>query len=261
MKRFFFYFIFLFPFLLFNAQIEIGGGGHGGGSGSPTITKSLVYLNTNDEGNKAFGTLNDSADPAFNGANLGTFTKSDKLNFSGGQLTANLPTGYTVINTPQVRFTVYPTGQRPTSPSYTPFNLLPDNGLYQRTDGINNILSTLNDNGNYTLEVYYEYTATNGTSKTVTSDPYSATLTMNDSSLSVSDLNNTKKDFVSGGKLYTQQNGKIRLQVYDYSGRILKTLNENATGNPIDLGIQEKGQYILVVSDKTGKKEAVKFMK
>lgn len=77
--------------------------------------------------------------------------------------------------------------------------------------------------------------------------------------LTVSDTKAVKtKSFVSDGKLYPSEKGNLQLYIYDFSGKLVKQKAINADGNPIDLDIFQKGNYILYLSD-INMKEIIKF--
>ncbi|MBB4808014.1 hypothetical protein HNP38_003354 [Chryseobacterium defluvii] len=78
-------------------------------------------------------------------------------------------------------------------------------------------------------------------------------------SLSAVDTSKQKdSSFVVEGKLYTSKKGNLEISVFDFNGRLIKTQNTNADGNPIELNIPQKGNYILSVSDKNIR-ETIKF--
>ena len=77
--------------------------------------------------------------------------------------------------------------------------------------------------------------------------------------LAVSDIAGlSKKSVVSEGKLYTVQQGNLDIQVYDFSGKAVKTLKVKTTGNPIDINLQQKGLYLMKISNGQTS-EVVKF--
>lgn len=65
----------------------------------------------------------------------------------------------------------------------------------------------------------------------------------------VSDVLKGKGSVVASGKLITAKKGMLNLSVYDYSGRIIKTMNVKADGNAIELNLNKKGNYILNIAD------------
>lgn len=77
--------------------------------------------------------------------------------------------------------------------------------------------------------------------------------------LAVSDVNNVKvKSQVASGKLFTQVKGNIDLTVYDFGGKVVKTLKVNANGSPIELNLSQKGMYLVKISG-NNISEVVKF--
>ncbi|SHK32819.1 T9SS type A sorting domain-containing protein [Epilithonimonas mollis] len=68
------------------------------------------------------------------------------------------------------------------------------------------------------------------------------------STMSVSDFSRKAKSQVAAGKLFTAAKGNLALTVYESGGRIVKTLKVNANGNPIDLGLSQKGVYLITIS-------------
>lgn len=68
----------------------------------------------------------------------------------------------------------------------------------------------------------------------------------------------SKKSVVSEGRLYTAQQGNLDIQVYDFSGKAVKTLKVKTSGNPIDLNLQQKGLYMMRISNGQAS-EVVKF--
>lgn len=62
------------------------------------------------------------------------------------------------------------------------------------------------------------------------------------------------KSFVSEGKLYTNKQGNLSVQVVDFSGRIIKTITTKASSNGIELNLPKKGIYFLKLND-----EVIKF--
>ncbi len=78
-------------------------------------------------------------------------------------------------------------------------------------------------------------------------------------SLAVNDLQGlSKKSVVSQGKLYTSKKGNLDIQVYDFSGKVVKSMKVNANGNPIDVNLAQKGLYLMKITDGVNS-EVVKF--
>lgn len=79
------------------------------------------------------------------------------------------------------------------------------------------------------------------------------------STLGVSDiLNHNLNSLVADGQLITSQKGILKLTVYDFGGKVIKTLNVKNTGNPIDLNVSQKGLYLVTISN-GNETEVVKF--
>ncbi|RRQ46635.1 T9SS type A sorting domain-containing protein [Chryseobacterium sp. SC28] len=78
------------------------------------------------------------------------------------------------------------------------------------------------------------------------------------STLGVSDVNAKTKSQVAAGKLFTSVKGSIDLTVYDFGGKVIKTIKVNANGTPIDLNMSQKGLFLLQISG-NNVSEVVKF--
>ena len=76
--------------------------------------------------------------------------------------------------------------------------------------------------------------------------------------LTVSESNGKAKSQVAAGKLFTAEKGNLDLTVYDFSGKVIKTLKVNANGNPIELNLNQKGLYLVKISG-NNTSEVVKF--
>ena len=76
--------------------------------------------------------------------------------------------------------------------------------------------------------------------------------------LAVSESNGKAKSQVAAGKLFTSAKGNLDLTVYDFGGKVIKTLKTNANGNPIDLNLSQKGLYLVKISGNNFS-EVVKF--
>lgn len=100
--------------------------------------------------------------------------------------------------------------------------------------------------------LFTEYPSGNGSHQTsdklASSYGFTSTTT---SSLGVVDINNSKfKSFVSEGKLYTSQKGNLEIQVYDFSGKIVKKIKiNNLNKNGIELNLSQKGKYIVKINN------------
>lgn len=74
------------------------------------------------------------------------------------------------------------------------------------------------------------------------------------STLATGETVKKSKSFVSEGKLYTNKQGNLSVQVVDFSGRVIKTISAKASTNGIELNLPKKGNYILKLND-----EVIKF--
>lgn len=76
--------------------------------------------------------------------------------------------------------------------------------------------------------------------------------------LAISESNGKAKSQVASGKLFTSAKGNLDLTVYDFVGKVIKTLKVNANGNPIELNLNQKGLYLVKISG-NNTSEVVKF--
>ncbi|GGG48379.1 T9SS type A sorting domain-containing protein [Epilithonimonas arachidiradicis] len=76
--------------------------------------------------------------------------------------------------------------------------------------------------------------------------------------LAVSEVGSKTKSQVAAGKLFTSAKGNLDVTVYDFGGRVIKTLKVNANGNPVDLNLSQKGMYLMTISG-NNISESVKF--
>lgn len=76
--------------------------------------------------------------------------------------------------------------------------------------------------------------------------------------LAVSEAAGKSKSQVAAGKLFTSAKGNVELTVYDFGGKVVKTIKANANGNPIDLNLSQKGLYLVKISAEN-QSEVVKF--
>ena len=88
----------------------------------------------------------------------------------------------------------------------------------------------------------------------VTFNRSTAEYTFTVSTLATGETVKKSKSFVSEGKLYTNKQGNLSVQVVDYSGRVIKTISAKASTNGIELNLPKKGNYILKLND-----EVIKF--
>ena len=132
-------------------------------------------------------------------------------------------------------------------------NLGNGNQKWGATTGTTNVLSGL-PNGEYTLEVYTEADTNLGARYSNNGGAnYKATFTVSNT-LATGETAKKAKSFVSEGKLYTNKQGNLSVQVVDFSGRIIKTITTKASSNGIELNLPKKGNYILKLND-----EVIKF--
>lgn len=78
------------------------------------------------------------------------------------------------------------------------------------------------------------------------------------STMAVVEANGKAKSQVASGKLFTSAKGNVDLTVFDFGGKVIKTMKVNATGSPIDLNLNQKGLYLVKISG-AGVSEVVKF--
>lgn len=78
------------------------------------------------------------------------------------------------------------------------------------------------------------------------------------SNLAVSNTNLKGNSSVVVGKLYTSLKGNLNLEVYEMSGKLVKSFT--ASGNAIDLNVTKTGTYLVKITNGASK-EVVKFVK
>ncbi len=76
--------------------------------------------------------------------------------------------------------------------------------------------------------------------------------------MAVSEVASKAKSQVAAGKLFTTAKGNLDVAIYDFSGKMIKTMKVNASGTPIDLGLSQKGMYLMTISG-ANIAETVKF--
>lgn len=76
--------------------------------------------------------------------------------------------------------------------------------------------------------------------------------------LAVSNSDLKGKSSVVAGKLYTSFKGNVNLEVYEMSGKLVKSFT--ASGNAIDLNVTKTGTYLVKITNGASK-EVVKFVK
>lgn len=76
--------------------------------------------------------------------------------------------------------------------------------------------------------------------------------------MAVSEAASKAKSQVASGKLFTTAKGNLDVTIYDFSGKVIKNLKVNASGTPIDLGLSQKGMYLMTISG-SNIAETVKF--
>ena len=242
MRKIYSLFLILFAFVSYSAQ-------------ATGIFESYAVLKINGGGNTYYDLQATTGNPDFNGLDLGTFTNGQTLVFVGGENKTWKNSGGDVTGG-RIHYRVYmetPSG----SFSNVSFNWIQNlgngNQKWGATTGTTNVLSGL-PNGEYTLEVYTEadtnlgprYSNNDGAN-------YKATFTVSNT-LATGETAKKAKSFVSEGKLYTNKQGNLSVQVVDYSGRVIKTISAKASTNGIELNLPKKGNYILKLND-----EVIKF--
>ena len=76
--------------------------------------------------------------------------------------------------------------------------------------------------------------------------------------MAVGEANGKAKSQVAAGKLFTSAKGNLDLTVFDFGGKVIKTMKVNAAGAPIDLNLNQKGLYLVKISG-AGVSEVIKF--
>lgn len=242
MRKIYSLFLILFAFVSYSAQ-------------ATGIFESYAVLNINGGGNTYYDLQATTGNPDFNGMDLGTFTNGQTLVFVGGE-NKTWKNGGGDVTGGRIHYRVY-TGTPSGSFSNVSFNWIQDLGngdqKWGATTGTTNVLSGL-PNGEYTLEVYTEAYTNEGTKYSNNGGAnYKATFTVSNT-LATGETAKKSKSFVSEGKLYTNKQGNLSVQVVDFSGRIIKTITTKASSNGIELNLPKKGNYILKLND-----EVIKF--
>ena len=118
-------------------------------------------------------------------------------------------------------------------------------------------LSTLYSAGVTISEIKYIYNY--GSNKNPSSGGFNATsagfkpVTISSTLGTIENASKTSS-FFSEGKLYTSQKGNLDIQVYDFSGKLVKKLNANNVSSRLERNLPKKGNYILKLND-----EVIKF--
>lgn len=68
------------------------------------------------------------------------------------------------------------------------------------------------------------------------------------------------KSTVINGKLITPQKGNLNLEVYEMSGKLVRSFKAVSNGNAIDLNLNKNGLYLVKITNGTNR-EVVKFAK
>jgi hypothetical protein len=242
MRKIYSLFLILFVFVSYSAQ-------------ATGIFESYAVLNINGGGNTYYDLQANTTNPDFNGLDLGTFTNGQTLVFVGGE-NKTWKNGGGDVTGGRIHYRVY-TGTPSGSFSNVSFNWIQDLGngdqKWGATTGTTDVLAGL-PNGVYTLEVYTEADTNLGARYSNNGGAnYKATFTVSNT-LATGENAKKAKSFVSEGKLYTNKQGNLSVQVVDYSGRVIKTISAKASTNGIELNLPKKGNYILKLND-----EVIKF--
>lgn len=78
--------------------------------------------------------------------------------------------------------------------------------------------------------------------------------------LGVSNGTAAKKSFVNAGQLYTSHKGSTNVNLYEMSGKLLRSFSTTANGSAIDLNLTKTGLYMLQITQGTTT-EVIKFAK
>lgn len=242
MRKIYSLFLILFVFVSYSAQ-------------ATGIFESYAVLNINGGGNTYYDLQANTTNPDFNGLDLGTFTNGQTLVFVGGE-NKTWKNGGGDVTGGRIHYRVY-TGTPSGSFSNVSFNWIQDLGngdqKWGATTGTTDVLAGL-PNGVYTLEVYTEADTNLGARYSNNGGAnYKATFTVSNT-LATGENAKKAKSFVSEGKLYTNKQGNLSVQVVDFSGRIIKTITTKASSNGIELNLPKKGNYFLKLND-----EVIKF--
>lgn len=243
MKKIYSLFLMIFTFFTLSAQ-DAG------------IFESYAVLNINNAGNTYYDLQATTGNPDFNGANLGSFSNTESLVVSGGEIKTWKNNGGDVTGA-KMYFRVY-TG----SSSSLPFtevdlpwvqNISSSDQKWTTTSNTTNVLSGL-DPGTYTLEVYYvAFTNVGNRYSNNGGSNYKATFTIT-TTLGTQENALKNKSYVIAGKLYSPKQENLNVQVVDFSGRVIKTMNVKSSSNGVELNLTKRGNYILKVND-----EVIKF--
>ena len=221
------------------------------------IFESYAILNVNNGGNTYYDLQATTGNTDFNGLDLGAFNSATQsIVFVGGEMKTWKNSGGNVTGG-NIRYVVYPTASPSSSFSSISYSWISDLGngdqKWGDSSGTTNILAGL-PIGNYTIEVYTDADTNVGTKYSSNgSANYKATFTVS-SSLAVGDINKSKTpSFFSEGKLYTSQKGNLDVQVYDFSGKLVKKFNANNVSSGLELNLPKKGNYLVKVNNEVVK--------
>ena len=242
MRKIYSLFLIIFAFVSYSAQ-------------ATGIFESYAVLKINGGVNTYYDLQASTTNLDFNGLDLGTFTNGQTLVFVGGE-NKTWKNGGGDVTGGRIHYRVY-TGTPSGSFSNISFNWIQDLGngdqKWGATTGTTDVLSGL-PNGVYTLEVYTEADTNLGARYSNNGGAnYKATFTVSNT-LATGETAKKAKSFVSEGKLYTNKQGNLSVQVVDFSGRVIKNISAKASTNGIELNLPKKGNYILKLND-----EVIKF--
>lgn len=215
------------------------------------IYESYAVLNIRNTGNVYYDLEANTSNPDFNGVNLGDFTSNEVLAFAGGEMKTFKNSGADVTGG-NIYYRVY-SGSTGGSFSSIGFNFLEDlgggNQKWGSLSGTENILAGLS-HGNYTLEVYVAASTSDGIKYSSNGGAnFKATFKVVQT-LGVNNINSPNfKTFVDGGKLYTAKKGNLNIQILDYSGRVVKSINTPSSTAGVDLNLPKKGNYLIKVNN------------
>lgn len=220
------------------------------------IYESYAILNLRNAGNTYYDLQANTANPDFNGIDLGDFNASESIAFIGGEM-KTFKNGGADVTGGSIYYKVY-SGASGGSFTSIGFNFLEDlgggNQKWGSVNGTENILAGLSP-GNYTLEVYVAASTSVGVKYSSNGGAnFKATFKVTQT-LGVNNINSSNfKSFVASGRLYTPKKGNVTIQVLDFSGRVVKTLSAQSSTSGVDLNLPKKGNYILKVDN-----EVIKF--
>lgn len=239
---------------------------------SAGIYENYIILKISNESSNSYYDLNAStANPDFNGTNLGSFYTASSLIIVGGQNKTYKCDGGDITGG-SLFYRVFRAGTNPNSAGAfmeIPMTWVSDdsgagtgcqNQTWEGTTGTTNIISGLSP-GDYQIEAYTSASTNLGTVYSNNNgDNFIASFSITDVLSAADFAGPVKKYVVADGKLLSTTKGNLDITIYDFNGKILKTMMVKANGNAIDLKITQRGIYLAKISDGNSF-EVVKFVR